>query len=124
MEKAEKKILIVDDDLRMDKMLFFLFEGRGFQAKFADSGRYAMKLLEHFKPDVIILDLMMPDMDGFEVFESINKNSTLKNIPVIVLSALPSSKHKERAISLGACAYIDKPFVSEQLIDKIWEVIG
>lgn len=124
MVKSYKKILIIDDDLRLDKMLVFMFEGLGFKTEFADSGSHGLELLTHFKPDAIILDLMMPGMDGFEVCERIKKDTTLQDIPVMVLTALPSSVHKERAFSLGACAYIEKPFVSAKLIDKIKEVIG
>ena len=87
------------------------------------AGAMPWKYLQ-FRPDAIILDLMMPGMDGFEVCETIKKDTALKDIPVIVLTALPSDVHKERALSLGACAYIEKPFVSAKLLDKIKEVIG
>ena len=124
MMKPYKKILIIDDDLRLDKMLVFMFEGQGLETEFADSGSHALEILTHFRPDAIILDLMMPGMDGFEVCETIKKDTALKDIPVIVLTALPSDVHMERALSLGACAYIEKPFVSAKMLDKIKEVIG
>lgn len=119
-----KKILIVDDDLRVDKMLVYLFESHGFISKFADSGSHAMELLDHFKPDVILLDLKMPKMDGFEVCEKIKKDDRLKNIPIICFSALPASLHKEQSLSAGACDYIEKPFSNEILITKINNVIN
>ncbi len=104
-------------------MLALLFERRGFDVEFTDSGSNAMALLEHFKPDVIILDIWMPGMDGFEVCKKIKKDGQLKDIPIIFLSALPTSQHQERALSVGACAYIEKPFSSKELIDKVENVI-
>ena len=124
MAKPHKKILIIDDDLRLDKMLVLMFEGHGLATEFAASGSHALEILTQFRPDAIILDLMMPGMDGFEVCERIKKDTALKDIPVIVLTALPADVHKERALSLGACAYIEKPFVSAKLLDKIKEVMG
>jgi len=123
MEETEKKILIVDDDLRMDRMLTFLFEAQGFTVKFSETGQDAIEILKEYRPDVILLDLLMPEMDGFEVCEKIKKNPELAHIPVIVLSALPYLSHKERAFSLGACEYIEKPFVSIKLVNKVKEVI-
>lgn len=123
MEEAKKKILIIDDDLRMDRMLTFLFESQGFAVKFCETGRNAIELLQEYRPDLILLDLLMPEMDGFEVCEKIKKDSLLKNIPIIVLSALPYLAHKERAFSLGAVDYIEKPFVSIKLVNKVKEVI-
>lgn len=83
-----------------------------------------MELLKHFKPDVIILDLRMPGMNGFEVCEKIKKDDRLKDIPIVCLSALPASQHQEHASSVGACDYIEKPFSTKALIAKIEEVIN
>lgn len=124
MLKSDKKILIIDDDLRMDKMLVFLFKGHGFKAEFADSGSHALELLKQFKPDVIILDIMMPNMDGFAVCEKIKKDANLKDIPIIVLSHISHIESKERALSLGVCDYIEKPFKSLDLIKRIKAVIN
>ena len=123
MEKPDKKILIIDDDLRMDRMLTFLFESQGFAVKFSETGKNAIEILKEFKPDVVLLDLLMPEMDGFEVCERIKKEPDLCHIPVIVLSALPQLAHKERAYSLGACEYIEKPFVSIKLVNRVNEII-
>lgn len=123
MTKVDKKILVVDDDLITDKMLVFLLERRGFKVEFADSGKHALELLEHFKPNAIMLDLLMPHMDGFELCQKINKDANLKDIPIICLSSLSANEHKERAFSVGACAYIEKPFSTEELVEKIEGVI-
>ena len=123
MEEINKKILIVDDDLRMDRMLTFLFESQGFTVRFSETGSNAIDLLQDYRPDIILLDLLMPEMDGFEVCERIKKDPLLKDIPIIVLSALPYLAHKERAFSLGVCEYIEKPFVSIKLVNKVKEII-
>lgn len=123
MTEKNKKILIIDDDLRMDRMLTFLFDSQGFIVKFSERGRDAFELLNDYRPDVILLDLLIPEMDGFEICDKIKKDPLLKNIPVIVLSALPSHAHKDRALSLGACDYIEKPFVAVDLLNKVKEVV-
>lgn len=123
MKETKKKLLIIDDDLRMDRMLTFLFESQGFVVKFSETGRDAIELLKEYRPDLILLDLLMPEMDGFEVCEKIKKDPLLKDIPIIVLSALPYLAHKERAFSLGVCEYIEKPFVSIKLVNKVKEII-
>ena len=119
MSDPKKKILVVDDDLSMDKMLVFLFETKGFDVRYASGGAQALEILKDFMPHLIILDLMMPDIDGFEVCRRIKEDDNLKHIPIIALSALPSKIHKDRAMSLGADAYIEKPFVSRNLIDTV-----
>ena len=123
MDGKGKKILIIDDDLRMDRMLTFLFESQGFTVKFSETGSNAIDILREFKADVILLDLLMPEMDGFEVCQKIKKEPSLSNIPIVVLSALPQLSHKERAFSLGACEYIEKPFVSIKLVNRVKEII-
>ena len=124
MRKVDKKILAIDDDLNMDKMLVFLFETRGYEIQFADNGEDALELLKSFKPDLVILDLLMPGMNGFEVCEKIKSDADSKQIPVIVLSALPAEIHEERARSLGVFDYLEKPFSSKELLEKAEEAIG
>ncbi len=119
MLKSDKTILIIDDDLGINKMLAFVFQAKGFKVQCAESGQRAMEILEEFAPEAIILDVSMPDMDGLEVCEKIKKDVNFKNIPIIFLSALPSDKYKERALSLGAFAYIEKPFLTKNLVESV-----
>ena len=119
----EKTILIVDDDEKLSKMLGFLFMAKGFNVEYADSGAAAFKVLDSVRPSIVILDIMMPGMDGFEVCEKIKENPSLKKIPVIILSALSSETNREKSLSLGAYAYFEKPFKSMELVSKAIEAI-
>lgn len=114
-----KKVLIVEDDDKMCKMLSFLFTAKGIKVKSVHNGFEAFKSLEEERPDSIILDLMMPEMDGIEFCSKIKEKSSLKEIPVIVLSALSSSVNKEKMISLGAANYLSKPFKSADLMNSV-----
>lgn len=120
----EKSVLIVDDEEKLSKMLGFLFMAKGFKVEYARDGSSALDLLRRIKPNVIILDIMMPGIDGFEVCEKIKDDSSLKEIPVIVLSALPSMQSKEKILALGAYDYFEKPFRSSDLVEKALEAVG
>ena len=119
----EKTVLIIDDDEKLSKMLGFLFMAKSFKVESADGGNAALEKLKTLKPDIIILDLMMPGMDGFEVCRVIKDTPALKETPVIVLSALPSSKNREKVSELGAYDYFEKPFKSSDLVAKAIEAI-
>ena len=118
-----EQILIIDDDEKFSKMLRFLFMAKSFKVEYVSSGKEALELLEEVKPDLIILDIMMPDMDGFEVCERIKSATLLKSIPIIILSALASSQNRDKAVALGAYDYFEKPFKSADLVSKAIEAM-
>lgn len=120
----EKSVLIVDDDEKLIKMLGFLFMSKGFNVEKATDGQEAIDLLKNLKPDVIILDLMMPGIDGFEVCRIIKEDPFLKDTPIIVLSALSLSENREKLSALGAYDYFEKPFKSSDLVAKALEAMG
>ena len=119
----KKLVLVIDDDWQLNKMLTYLFMSLGINVETAINGVKALELLKEINPDAIILDLMMPDMDGFEFCEIIKGDSNLKDIPVIVLSALLQAKHEERIMSLGAIDYVSKPFKSSEFVKKVRDII-
>ena len=119
----EKNVLLVDDDKNLRKMLIFLFMSKGIKVEVSENGLDALEFLKRTTPDVIILDLMMPVMDGFEFLNAIKKDALLSELPVIVLSALPSSKNREKALSMGIYDYFDKPFKSSELANRTLEAI-
>jgi len=124
MITSEKKtVLIVDDDKHLMKLLTFLFVGNGFIVKSAENGLAALDVLNKCTPDAIILDLMMPGMDGYEFLSRIKEDYRLKDIKVIVLSALTESAAKEKVLSMGAYDYFEKPFKSTVLVKKTVEAI-
>ena len=124
MHKSEERhILLVDDDGHLAKMLTFLFMANGFKLENAQNGLDALEVLKRIKPEAIILDIMMPVMNGFEFLKQVKEDTALKDLPVIVLSALPSTNNQEKVLSLGAYDYIVKPFKSSELIKKTIEAI-
>ena len=104
-------------------MLTFLFMANGFKLEIAKNGIDGLEALKRIKPEAVILDNMMPVMNGFEFLGKIKEVASLIDIPVIVLSALPSTDNQEKALSLGAYDYMVKPFKSSELIQKTLEAI-
>jgi CheY-like chemotaxis protein len=115
-----KKILIVDDDLDTCELVTLVFEKRGYQARSVQSGMEALQFLDAGQPDVVLLDLMMEGMDGWETYRQMKARST---VPVIFLTALSSSEHAARSLDLGARDFIEKPFSSMDLIARTETVI-
>lgn len=121
-----KKILIIDDDLRHDKMMSYLLLSKGFNVAYALSGQEALnklRLNEVERPDIILIDIMMPQMDGFETFKEIRQDSGLKDIPIIMLTALSDPQNQEKAAAIGAADYIEKPFSPSDVIARIKKVL-
>lgn len=124
MSINEKLALVVENEQVMGRMLSYLFMSRGLKVETAINGIEAFEEIKKKRPDIIILDLMMPGMDGFEFCEKIKADSQYKDIPVIVVSALPSSSNRTRLLSMGAADYIQKPFDSSELVNRIEEVLN
>lgn len=116
MTPDKKTALIVEDSKALANMLSFLFMSRGIEVTTAMNGEKAMEQIKESAPDIIITDLMMPEMDGFELCKAVEKDAELKHIPLIVVSALSSTKNKEQLLSLGADNYFQKPFEPAELI--------
>ena len=118
-----RAILVVDDDERLRKMLSFFFVKKGFKVVSAKDGIAALKILGRLRPDMILLDLAMPDMDGFELCRRIKEDTLMGDIPLIAISALSAADNRERILSLGASAYFEKPFVSSELMDSVSKLL-
>ena len=114
-------ILVVDDDVDTCRMLEWLLQRRGFFVHLAISGENALQVIEHSPVDLVLLDLMMPDMDGWETFQRIHARS---NVPVLFLTAATSGEQAARALSLGAADYVRKPFHPAELIERIRCLLG
>ncbi len=115
----ERKILVVDDEKDLVEMLVFRLEACGYKAIFAYDGKSALEKAEKEKPDLIILDITMPIMDGFEVLRRLQSNAKTKDTPVIMLTCKGESKAIFRAQGLGAADYVIKPFDSSELLKII-----
>lgn len=121
MEK--KKILIVEDEESLLKLESILLSSRGYNVGGVADGIAALEEITRFRPDLIILDIMLPGMDGFEVCRRIKENPESQHIPVIMLTAKKSSQDRERGMAIGAAAYITKPFKSAKIMEIIQRLL-
>jgi DNA-binding response OmpR family regulator len=112
------KVLLVDDEPAILKVFGMKLKVSGFEVSTALNGREALQMIKSEKPDILLLDLIMPIMDGFEVLQELRCFSKL---PVIVISAKPESY--QRVLSLGANDFLAKPFNAEELLKKIRELL-
>ncbi|AEM73508.1 response regulator transcription factor [Caldicellulosiruptor acetigenus] len=114
-----KSILIVDDEQHILELLKFNLRKEGYNTFEADSGVLALEILKHNKVDLVILDIMMSDKDGYEVLKEIRFNRDTKNLPVILLSAKSEEIDKILGLELGADDYITKPFSVKELVVRV-----
>ena len=119
-----KTILIVDDELSILVPLQFLMEKEGYTVKLAQSGKEAIEKIAVLQPDLILLDIMLPDLDGYEIYQIIRERPEWESIRVIFLTAKNRDADIAKGLAMGADAYITKPFANSELIAKIRELIG
>ena len=120
MDKKKKYILVVEDDVFLAKIYKTKLSKEGFELSLAHDGEEALAQIKQRKPDMILLDLMMPKKDGFEVMEELAKDPECKKIPIIILSNLGQESDVERGLALGAKDYFVKANVSlNEIIKKI-----
>lgn len=119
----KKTLLIIDDDEALTSMLSFRLNSMGFNTITATEGDKGVKLAKKNKPDLILLDLKMPKIDGFEVSKRLKQDSDTSHIPVVVFSALANKNTKESIAKLGAAGFIEKPFEPEILVDRINKIL-
>ncbi|MFT7335201.1 MAG: two-component system alkaline phosphatase synthesis response regulator PhoP [Porticoccaceae bacterium] len=118
-----KKILIVDDEPNIVMSLEYTFKKNNFEVFIARDGQEALDILKRQLPDVIILDVMMPMVDGFATLEQIKKDDRLQHCKVIFLSAKNKEKDIEKGLSLGANLYVVKPFSLKKLVEQVQSLI-
>jgi len=118
MKKTEK-ILIVDDSVTNLSYLRLILEEEGYFIREAKNGMLALKLLEEHKPDLILLDIVMPEMNGLDVCRHVKKDKKLAEIPIIFISAAAETDDKIEGLRLGAVDYVTKPFQREELLVRI-----
>ena len=113
------KILIVDDEPNIVVPLQFLMEKNGYQVMVSASGEEALESISSFKPDLILLDIMLPGVDGYEVCQLINENPDWKNTKIIFLTAMGRDIDIAKGMTLSADAYITKPFSISDVVEKV-----
>lgn len=114
------KILIVEDDTFISRMYEAKLSSLGYQVKIAENGQDGLRVMQEWLPDLVLLDLILPILDGFEFLKQIKADNNFKNIPIIVLSNLDQKENIEKGISLGASDYIIKAqFTPSEVVEKI-----
>lgn len=118
-----KKVLIVDDEPSIIVPLQFLMDQNGYETSVAFSGEEAMETVAASHPNLILLDIMLPIIDGFEVCQRVRENPDWNDIRIILLTAMGSEASIAKGLALGADAYITKPFSNSEVIAKVKEFI-
>ena len=114
-----RKILIADDEHKIVMTLEYTFRKNGYEVFIARDGSEVLELLKEEIPDVILLDVMMPNVDGYTTIQEIKKQEKLKNCKVVFLSAKTNPADIEKALKLGADAYVTKPYSIKKLTQQI-----
>ncbi len=117
------KILIVEDEPNIVLPLQFSLEQKGYEVKIVDRGEDALEILPGFQPDLILLDIMLPGIDGYEVCQNIRENPDMRHIKIVYLSAMGRDIDVAKGIALAADAYIVKPFSILDVISKVNELL-
>ncbi len=115
----KKTILIVDDEPSIVITLEYLMKHAGHDVVTARDGLQALDCLAESKPDLMILDVMMPNKNGFEVCEEVRSDDRFADMPIVILSAKSSEAEINRGLALGADAYITKPFSTHDLVERV-----
>lgn len=120
---AKPKILIVDDERDLVEMIKLRLEAAGYETSEAHDGQEGLAKAHKEKPDLIILDLMLPKIDGYKVCRMLKFDEKYKEIPIIMFSARAQDSDKQMGKEVGADAYVTKPFEPQVLLDKIKELL-
>ncbi len=115
--------LVVDDDRLFLRLVELNLAKLGMRVLLADSGREAVRLASSNKPDIILLDIMMPVMDGFEVLRQLKENEETRDIPIVMLTAKSTPEDREKCAQMGIAAYITKPFRLEELRETVKRIV-
>ncbi|MFT4033753.1 MAG: response regulator [Siphonobacter sp.] len=120
--KPTVKILIVDDEPGIVMSLEFLMKKEGYQVYIARDGAEALEIIRKEEPNLVLLDIMMPSVDGYEVCRQVKESSDLRKTKVVFLSAKSKDTDIEKGLSLGADLYLTKPFSTRNLMAKVQEL--
>jgi len=115
----QKQLLLIDDDPNLILLVKDYLEFRGYEVKTAGNGREALEVLEHSLPDMIICDVMMPEMDGYDFVKQVRENPNTEWVPILFLSPKGQSQDRVRGLNTGADVYMVKPFEPEELVAQV-----
>jgi DNA-binding response OmpR family regulator len=125
MAEAKKTVVCIEDEPEMVDLIKLILGRKGFELIGAMGGREGLDAIRRVKPDLVLLDLMMPDMDGWEVYQQIKADDELKRIPVIVVTAKAQSIDKVLGLHIAKVDdYVTKPFGPQELLQSVEKVLG
>jgi DNA-binding response OmpR family regulator len=119
-----KRILIADDEPNIVVSLEFLMKQRGYDVRVVNNGEDALTAVGEFRPDLVLLDVMMPRLSGYDVCQKVRENPAWQDIKIIMLSAKGRDVEVTKGMAIGADAYVTKPFSTKDLIAKVREMLG
>lgn len=123
-KSIKPQILIVDDSVTVRKVTARMLQRQGYQAHVARDGVEAVEMLQTLRPDLMLLDIEMPRMDGFEVATHVRHNQAISHLPIIMITSRSGDKHRQRALKIGVNAYLGKPFQEAKLVALIQNLIS
>jgi len=121
---GELVVMVVDDSITVRKVTTRLLERNGYKVVTAKDGVDAMGKLQESVPDIMLLDIEMPRMDGFELATHMRNDDNLRHVPIIMITSRTGDKHRERAEQIGVQRYLGKPYQESDLLDSIHQIIG
>jgi DNA-binding response OmpR family regulator len=119
-----KKVLIADDEPNIVMSLQFLMEYEGYEVRTVADGEAALQVLREFEPDLVLLDVMMPKKNGYEICQTMRETPALADIKVVMLTAKGRDIDAEKGLALGADAYVTKPFATKELVATVKAMLG
>ncbi len=123
--EARKKVVCIEDEPEMIDLVRLILGRKGFELIGAVGGREGLETVQQVKPDLVLLDLMMPDMDGWEVYQQMKASEELRNIPVIVVTAKAQSIDRVLGLHIAKVDdYVTKPFGPQELLESVSRVLG
>lgn len=124
-KKRKATVLLVEDDTFLSGMYVTKLSMEGFDVQLAPDGEQGLRQAKAIKPDIVLLDIVLPKMDGFHVLEGIKKDPTTKNIPVILLTNLGQKDDVDRGLALGAADYLIKAhFMPSEVVSKVKNIVS
>jgi CheY-like chemotaxis protein len=120
---TKKKILVVDDELFGRQLLEALLMMEGYEVILAQDGFEAIEIAKKTQPDLMLIDVMMPGKNGYEVVEELKLNDSFKDTPMILVTALDDRDSKTKGLNAGAVDYISKPYNNQQIVEKIGRLL-
>ncbi|NLG71693.1 MAG: response regulator [Chloroflexi bacterium] len=125
MANTAKRVVYIEDEPEMIDLVRLILGRKGFEVLGANGGREGLSMVQRDLPDLVLLDLMMPDMDGWDVYQQMKADEATRNIPVIVITAKAQSIDKVLGLHIAKVDdYLSKPFSPQELLDSIEKVMG